>query len=133
MISKDFNEIKEKILNLDFNNESFDMIVAIANGALIPAALLQQKLQIPLEIIRINYRDNKQNPIYNRPKLLREIDFNCENKRILLVEDRVKTGITLNYAASLLYNATWVKTIAVNGPADYSLYNESCFKFPWNF
>jgi len=24
-----------------------------------------------------------------------------------------------------------VKTFAVNGKADYALYDEACFKFPW--
>ncbi len=59
------------------------------------------------------------------------IDFDYKNKRILLVEDRVKTGASLLYACKLLEGATYVKTFAVNGKADYALYNEDCFKFPW--
>jgi xanthine phosphoribosyltransferase len=44
----------------------------------------------------------------------------------------VKTGATLNYAVNLLKDdARLVKTFAVNGKADYSLYNEDCFRFPW--
>ncbi|NCB27269.1 MAG: phosphoribosyltransferase, partial [Bacteroidia bacterium] len=27
--------------------------------------------------------------------------------------------------------AKQIKTFAVNGKADYSLYDETCFKFPW--
>ena len=54
-----------------------------------------------------------------------------EGKRILLVEDRIKTGTTIKYAQQLLAGAAEIKTFAVNGNADYCLYNESCFKFPW--
>lgn len=56
-----------------------------------------------------------------------------KREKILLVEDRVKTGTTLNYARQLLLGAgaAVVKTFAVNGNADYCLYNEMCFRFPW--
>ena len=57
--------------------------------------------------------------------------WNGKNKTILLVEDRIKTGATVNLAVSLLKDAAVVKTFAVNGNADYELYNESCFRFPW--
>jgi hypoxanthine phosphoribosyltransferase len=130
MESKSLPEIIEKIKTLQFN-EDFDLIVAIANGGIIPGSLLQQKLQIPLEFIRINYRDVNQKPIYDKPKLLRDNDFISEGKKILLVEDRVKTGVTLNYAKQLLQDAELVRTFAVNGNADYALYDENCFKFPW--
>jgi xanthine phosphoribosyltransferase len=61
------------------------------------------------------------------------IHFSAERKRILLVEDRVKTGASLQLAVQLLKEAgaNLVKTFAVNGKADYCLYDESCFRFPW--
>jgi xanthine phosphoribosyltransferase len=62
---------------------------------------------------------------------MEEIRFNVSGKRILLVEDRVKTGATLSYAKELLSGAALVKTFAVNGKADYSLFDETCFPFPW--
>ena len=54
-------------------------------------------------------------------------------KKILLVEDRVKTGTTLNYARQLLLGAgaAGVKTFGVNGNPRPCLYNEMCFRFPW--
>ena len=72
-----------------------------------------------------------QNKLYDKPKLLEEIDFDFKGKRILLVDDRVKTGTTLEFAKELLSGAKSVKTLAVNGIADYCLYNEACFRFPW--
>jgi xanthine phosphoribosyltransferase len=111
--------------------ENFDMLVAIANGGIIPAAILSQRLGIEIQLLKINLRDANQKPRYDNPKLLSPIDFNYKNKTILLVEDRIKTGATLNLAVELLKDAKLVKTFAVNGNADYALYNESCFKFPW--
>ena len=128
---KPFEDVLERFRNIQFN-EKFDLIVAIANGGIIPAAILNQRLDIEIQLLKINLRDPNQKPKYELPKLVAPIDFDFEDKTILLVEDRVKTGSTLNYAKSLLgKKAKLVKTFAVNGNADYSLYNEDCFKFPW--
>ena len=69
--------------------------------------------------------------LFRSPKLLEPISFDFKGKKILLVEDRIKTGATVNLALELLKEAKTIKTLAVNGEADYSLYDESCFRFPW--
>lgn len=132
MEQKSFTTIVEKFRALVIDEE-FDQIVAIANGGIIPAAILAQKLELEVFLLKINLRDKQQQPLYDRPKLLTDIDFDCNNKRILLVEDRVKTGSTLNFAKKLLSEAGATKIIsfAVNGKADYALYDEACFRFPW--
>jgi xanthine phosphoribosyltransferase len=127
---KTWEELSLKIKTIVFN-ESFDLIVAIANGGIIPAALINQRLGLPVHLMKISYRDAKQQPLYDSPKLVDDIGVNIKNKKILLVEDRVKTGATLRYAKELLSEAAFVKTFAVNGDADYALYNEACFSFPW--
>lgn len=111
--------------------EQFDMIVAIANGGIIPAAILNQRLNLRMELLRINLRDPSQKPLFERPQLVSPIDFDIKGKTILLVEDRIKTGATVNFAIDLLYDAREIITFAVNGKADYALYDEECFKFPW--
>ena len=121
---KTFEEVRQRFLEITFE-ERFDLIVAVANGGIIPAAMLNQRLNLDM------HADQKQ--LYDRPRLLEEIRFEVKGKKILLVEDRVKTGTTLNYARQLLLGAgaAVVKTFAVNGNADYCLYNEMCFRFPW--
>ena len=130
MNNKTFEEVMERFRSISFT-ESFDMIVAIANGGIIPAAILNQKLAIEIQLLKINLRDTNQQPKYDAPQLMAPIDFSYKGKSILLVEDRVKTGASLNLACNLLQDAKLIKTFAVNGKADYALYNESCFKFPW--
>jgi cell division protein FtsW len=107
--------------------------IAIANGGVIPAALLNQRLNIEIQLLKLSLRDAEQRQMYDTPRLVEELKFNVEGKTILLVEDRVKTGTTLNYAKKLLSEAgaKTIKTFAVNGNADYALYNEACFRFPW--
>ena len=127
---KSFEEVIQRFREITFN-ETFDIIVAIANGGIIPAAIINQRLEKRIELLKINLRDLHQKPKYDSPKLISPIDFEYRDKTILLVEDRIKTGATVKYAIDLLHGAKQIKTFAVNGEADYSLYDEDCFKFPW--
>ncbi|HZJ80107.1 MAG TPA: phosphoribosyltransferase [Dysgonamonadaceae bacterium] len=128
--TKSFEEVLQKFIDIEFAEE-FDMIVAIANGGVIPAAIINQKLNVELNLLKINLRDPNQKPKFDTPQLLEPIDFDFKNKTVLLVEDRIKTGATVNFALNLLQDAALIKTFAVNGNADYELYNEACFRFPW--
>lgn len=127
---KSFDEVLERVRAIEIK-ETFDIVVAIANGGIIPAAMINQRLGCEFQLLKLNLRDAMQNKLYDKPKLLAEIDFDFKGKRILLVDDRVKTGTTLEFAKELLSEAAVVKTLAVNGVADYCLYDESCFRFPW--
>jgi xanthine phosphoribosyltransferase len=130
MPTKTFEEVLEKFRAVAFA-ERFDMVVAVAGGGIIPAAILNQRLGLEFQLLRINLRGNDQKPKYDRPQLLAPVDFCFEGKAVLLVDDRVKTGASLKLAVELLQGAALIKTFAVNGSADYALYNEECFKFPW--
>ncbi|MDR1878670.1 MAG: phosphoribosyltransferase domain-containing protein [Bacteroidales bacterium] len=130
MLGKTFEEMMDRFRNVVFA-EDFDMIVAIANGGLVPAGILNQKLNIEIQLLRIGLRDEYQNPKYDTPQLLSSVGFDCKDKTILLVDDRVKTGATLRFAVDLLQGAKQIKTFAVNGKADYALYDEDCFRFFW--
>jgi len=130
MEQKTFSEIIKRFADIQLN-ENFDLIVAIANGGIVPAGIINQKLNMEVEILHINFRDDYQQPKYSTPKLLKPIEFEFQGKKILLVDDRIKTGATIDVAKKLLEGAKLIKTFAVNGNADYALYNESCFRFPW--
>ena len=120
----------ERFINIEIN-ETFDIVVAIANGGIVPAGIINQRLNAEYQIIKINLRDPQQKPRFDEPKLLSPIDFDFNNKKILLVDDRIKTGSTIKLAKELLKEAQLIKTFAVNGTADYALFDEMCFRFPW--
>lgn len=129
-MGKTFDEVMERFRSITFTDE-FDIIVAIANGGIVPAAIINQRLQKEIHLLKINLRDENQKPKYDEPQLMAPIDFDYKGKNILLVDDRIKTGSTIVFARELLKEANLIKTFAVNGNADYALYNETCFRFPW--
>ena len=130
MNQKTFSEVMERFINIEID-EAFDIIVAIANGGIVPAGIINQRLNIDFQTIKINLRDANQQPKFDQPQLLCPIDFDFKDKKILLVDDRIKTGSTINLAKELMKEAKLIKTFAVNGNADYALFNENCFRFPW--
>ena len=129
-MAKTFDEVMERFRSIAFEDE-FDMIVAIANGGIVPAGIINQRLQKEIHLLKINLRDEYQHPKYHEHKLLAPIDYDFRDKRILLVDDRIKTGSTIKLAKELMQEARMIKTFAVNGNADYALFDEACFKFPW--
>jgi xanthine phosphoribosyltransferase len=131
MGTKTFDGVMFRFRNIVFT-ETFDLLVAIANGGVIPAGILNQRLNIKMELLHINLRDQNQNKKYDFPQLISPVYFDFTDKKILLVDDRMKTGATFAFAFELLQGAKAIKTFAVNGNADYHLYDEDCFEFPWN-
>ncbi len=129
-MARTLEEVMERFRSIEFNEE-FDLVVAIANGGIVPAGILNQRLQKEVRLLRINLRDENQKPRFEQPQLLTPIDFDCKEKRILLVDDRIKTGTTIRFARELLKEAAYIRTFAVNGTADYALFDETCFRFPW--
>jgi len=111
--------------------ERFEAIVAIAQGGIIPAALIQQEWGIPMGVVHINYRDHENKPRFAEARLLDEGPPPFVGKKILLVDDVSRTGRTLARARSYLANCD-VRTFLVNGEADFRLYRtEECLRMPW--
>ncbi|MBU0468099.1 MAG: phosphoribosyltransferase domain-containing protein [Candidatus Omnitrophica bacterium] len=130
MIELSFTEVFNSLTNL--NIVDVDHIVAIGQGGLIPASIVAYNLNLSLSSIHINYRDSKNSPIFEEPKLL--MPFNISNKfrKILLVDDAVVSGKTI-LAAKYLLKDFDVKTMALIGNADYVVFPDikSCVKWPW--
>lgn len=54
-MAKTMEEVLERFRTIEFHDD-FDMIVAIANGGIVPAGIINQRLQKEVHLLRINLR-----------------------------------------------------------------------------
>lgn len=130
-VDLEFLEIKNRLNSIDLPN--VDLIVGIAEGGKVPASLIAWILEIPLLIIKINYRDDNNKPRYEVPMLLRDIKIPRNVKKILLVDDVGVSGETLKLAGEHLKNFE-ITTMVMKGSGDIVLFPEisTCVNWPWN-
>ena len=110
-----------------------DLVVGVATGGSVPAALLAYKLQTPLYTLQLNYRAEDNRPQRPAPELLSPPDLPAVNdQRVLLVDDVCVTGKTLEVARRYLEGAR-ITTFVLKGRADVVLFPEvtSCVHWPW--
>jgi len=109
-----------------------DVVVGIGSGGIVPASIVAFHLGAELQVMTLNYRDEKNNPRYEAPVVLQKLQGNLEGKRILLVDDVSVSGKTMNAALRQLEGLN-VKTLAMKGKADFVLFPEikECVKWPW--
>ena len=123
-----FKEISKRIG--DLNLPYFDLVIGIADGGTVPASLVAYQLGIELKLIKLNYRDVQNNPIYDEPIILSQ--ENITNKKVLLVDDVSVSGKTLEAAIKILQGNS-ITTLTLKGKADYVLFPEisECVNWPW--
>ena len=70
-----------------------DYVVGLTRGGLVPANLISQYLEVPMETLKVSLRDDASQPESNL--WMSEDAF--EQKRILIVDDINDSGATLNW------------------------------------
>lgn len=70
-----------------------DYVVGLTRGGLVPANLISQYLDVPLETLKVSFRDSESGPESN---LWMAVDAYF-GKKILIVDDINDTGATLNW------------------------------------
>ena len=70
-----------------------DYVVGLARGGLVPANLISQYLEVPMECLKVSLRDDASQPESN----LWMAEDAFEQKRILIVDDINDSGATLNW------------------------------------
>ena len=75
-----------------------DYVVGLTRGGLVPANLISQYLNIPMETLKVSLRDDSSQPESNL-WMAEDAFGDNENggKKILIVDDINDTGATLNY------------------------------------
>ena len=53
---KSFEDVLERVRTIEIP-ETFDLVVAIANGGIIPAAMINQRLGCEYQLLKLNLRD----------------------------------------------------------------------------
>lgn len=129
-IQLEFTEIANRIKAQSI--PQIDLVVGIATGGTVPAALIAYELGKPLVMLYINYRAEDNSPLYDHPQLLALPTELKPDQHILLVDDVSVTGKTLDFARSQLPQQQ-ISTLVLKGVADIVLFPEvgHCVKWPW--
>lgn len=101
-------QIKQRIKELgaaitnDYNNDEI-MLVCILKGAFMFMADLAKEIQLPIQtgfiaVSSYGYSTKSSGIV----RILKDLDESIEGKNVIIVEDIVDTGLTLNYIAKLL-------------------------------
>jgi hypoxanthine phosphoribosyltransferase len=116
----------------DFSFPDVDLIVGIARGGVVPAALIGYRMKREVKFLSINYRDDDNVPLFRQPKVTMVIKGIARTTRVLLVDDVAVTGATLNTASKILLPCR-VETMVLKGSADYVLFPKikNCVQWPW--
>jgi hypoxanthine phosphoribosyltransferase len=130
MIPLSFVEISERLKQTELPKT--DVVIGIGTGGIVPASIVAFHLKADLQVITLNYRDEKNNPRYETPVVIQKSLGDLVGKRILLVDDVSVSGKTMNAALQQLEGLN-VKTFALKGKADFVLFPEirDCVKWPW--
>lgn len=103
IIENKIKELAEKI-NKDYFNKEL-IVISILKGSFIFMSDLIRKIQIPCKIDFMMVSSYENNTESNGNfKILKDINICIKNKDVLIVEDIIDTGITLNRIKKHLYN-----------------------------
>jgi xanthine phosphoribosyltransferase len=127
-----FSEITRRLSAWVFP-EHIDGVLGIANGGVVPAALVAMQLGVELKTIALNYRDEANEPRYAEPQLLSRVPDLGPWRRVLLVDDVYVSGKSWHAARSLLPAGMDVLPFVLKGKSDFALFQDidGCVQWPW--
>lgn len=122
------------------NGDALDLIIGVARGGLFPATLVAIMLRKEFFPVRLTRRENDR-VIHARPKWKTDIPDDVKGKRVLVIDDIVDSGETLNIVAERVKEKGAVKvttaTLATHSWADprpdvTALVSDELLIFPWD-
>jgi len=116
-----------------------DVVIGIARGGLIPAVMLSHLLRTEFDFVRILFYTDIEKHL-ERPLLLKPVTIRLQNKRVLIVDDVVDTGKTMQVAIEHVRHcgamdvrtaALCCKTRTLRTPDYYVEFVDHWVVFPW--
>jgi len=99
-IKNKVKELAEKI-NKDYK-EKEPILIGILNGCFVFMADLVRELKIPVEIDFVKIRSYAGTETTGKIEMKLDIERDIRNKDVIIIEDIVDTGLTLNYLVKYL-------------------------------
>ena len=106
-IRKRIKELGEEI-SRDYNGKD-PILVTVLRGAIVFLCDLMRKISIPITLDFLSISSYSGQTQTGVVRILKDLDENIENRQVILVEDIIDTGLTLNYI---------LKTLKARRPAD---------------
>jgi len=111
-----------------------DAVVAVARGGVVAGALVAYHLQVPLHVVRLQYRDDTNVPLAASPTLLGDVP-DVAGLHVLVVDDVSVSGATLRAICAALDAAASTTLVLKGRPgaADLVVFDDvpSCVRWPW--
>jgi len=127
-----FQDIADRLARWRFP-ERIDGVVGIAQGGVVPAALVARQLGLDLKVMALNYRDEANEPRFAEPRLLSAVPDLGGWKRVLLVDDVYVSGKSWKAARALLPADAEVLPFVLKGKTEFALFRDidGCVQWPW--
>lgn len=100
-IQKKVNQLGQQLTS-DYKDEDL-LVIGILKGAFIFMADLVRQIDTPLQLDFMSVSSYGSSTVSSgEVRIMKDLDYSIEGKSVLIVEDIVDTGLTLNYICEIL-------------------------------